>query len=144
MDFDATDAASAYRLSLWRTAARIAREHWVNGIGPRGFRHAYAAHAPGDDFWLARNGSGQTHPHLFVLEVAAETGLLGVAAYATFYFALLRLWWRAGRPLPVWLLASLVATFPLNAHLAFYGSYWASLYWLVLAIGVAETRPARL
>jgi len=142
-DFDAMDAASAYRLSLWRTAADIAREHWVNGIGPRGFRHAYAAHAPADDFWLARNGTGQTHPHLFALEVAAETGVIGLAAYAAFYLALVRLWWRAGRPLPVWLLASLVATLPLNAHHAFYGSYWASLYWLVLAIGLAETRPAR-
>ncbi len=35
----AIDEATAYRLTLWRTGARIFADHRLTGIGPRGFRH---------------------------------------------------------------------------------------------------------
>ena len=137
------DVATAYRVSLWRTGLHIFAEHWLTGIGPRGFRHVYREYAPADDFWVKRTGQGQTHPHQFLLEIAIETGLLGVLAFAVFYGKLLRLLNRSrvGEIPPVWLLSALVAWLPLNAHMAFYGAYWSSLAWLLLAIGLAELRP---
>lgn len=139
------DQATAYRLTLWRTGAHIFADHWLTGIGPRGFRHIYAEYAAADDFWIKRIGSGQTHPHQFMLEVAVETGVLGLAAYLVFFGCLLRLLLRPtpGRELPVWLLGAAIAWLPLNAHLAFYGGYWSSLAWMLLAIGLAEARPPR-
>lgn len=78
-----------------------------------------------------------------MLEIAIETGLIGVAAFIVFYGLLLRLLMRPtlGRVVPVWLLGAAVAWLPLNAHLAFYGAYWSTLAWLLLAVGLAEARP---
>ena len=139
-DAAAVDVATAYRVTLWRTGLTIFREHWLTGIGPRGFRHAYKQYAPAGDFWVARTGSGQTHPHLVLLEVAVETGVIGLVAFALFYAALLRLLLRppCADDVPVWLLCATIAAFPLNAHMAFYGAYWSTLVWLLLGLGLAE------
>ena len=140
------DAATAYRLTLWRTGVHIFADHWLTGIGPRGFRHVYAEYAPADDFWVKRIGHGQTHPHQFLLEIAIETGVIGLVAFTLFYGMLLRLLSRPtwGRVAPVWLLSATVAWLPLNAHLAFYGAYWSSLAWFMVAVGLAELRPPDL
>jgi len=141
-DFDAMDRASSYRLTLWRTGWRIFEAHPVNGIGPRGYRHAYREHAPPGDFWLERSG-GQTHPHLMLLEVAIETGLIGLAGYACFlWLVLARLRTAGDDAQAAWATSALAAAFPLNAHLAFYGSYWASLMWLAVAVAMAGERRA--
>lgn len=141
-DVQAIDAASGYRLTLWRTGARIFADHWLTGIGPRGYRHVYGDYAAKDDFWIKRIGGGQTHPHQFMLEVAIETGIVGLLAFLLFYARVVALLARptVGRVAPVWLLGAAVAWLPLNAHLAFYGAYWASLAWLLLAVGLAEAR----
>ena len=139
------DEATAYRLTLWRTGAHIFADHWLTGIGPRGFRHIYGDYAQADDFWIKRIGHGQTHPHQFLLEIAIETGAIGLLAFAVFYTRLWRLLRspRADGSAPIWLLSAAVAWLPLNAHLAFYGAYWSSLAWLMLAVGVAQVPPPR-
>lgn len=147
-DFASFDRASSYRLSLWRTGWRMFTAHWVNGVGPRGYRYAYRDFAAPDDFWLARGGSGQTHPHLMALEVLAESGTLGGIGYVGLLYALLHaLRKRIAFDLHAvaWLLAALVAVFPLNAHLALYGSYWSTLLWLLVPLGMAQaaSRGAR-
>ena len=136
------EEATANRLSLWRTGTSMLADNWIAGIGPRSFRYAYAAYADEDDFWLQRNGVGQTHPHLFFFEVAIETGLLGIVGLIGVTFLLGREMLRAPSRigLPVWLLCALVAWFPLNAHMAFYGSYWSTLAWLLIPLGLAEVR----
>lgn len=136
-DFATMDRATSYRFTLWRTAWRIFAAHPLNGVGPRGYRHAYAEHAPADDFWLLRGG-GQTHPHQVLLEVGVETGLVGLAGYGLFLGLLLaRLRRAADGAQAAFAVAALAATFPLNAHLAFYGSYWSSLAWLMVALAFA-------
>ncbi len=139
IDVDRIDRATSYRVSLWRTGVKIFMHHPWLGIGPRGYRSAYATFAAKDDFWLARNGTGQTHPHLLVLEVAVETGVVGLIGLVMFFALLVTTIARAsdGPFLPVWLLCAGVAWFPLNAHLSFYGSYWATLAWLLIGIGMA-------
>ena len=37
-DFETADIATSRRLTLWKTGASIARAHWINGVGPRGYR----------------------------------------------------------------------------------------------------------
>ena len=136
-DFDTMDRASSYRLTLWRTGWRIWQAHPLNGVGPRGYRYAYADHAPPDDFWLLR-GNGQTHPHLMALEVGVETGVPGLIGYAGFLWLLLgRLRASVDEAQAAWAIGALAAAFPLNAHLALYGSYWSTIVWLLSALAFA-------
>jgi len=147
-DLKQFDRATARRLSVWNTALAMSREHWLNGVGPRGFRYAYREHAAPDDFFIRRGRGGQTHPHQMLLEIAAETGGIGLLGIAAFWWLLLRRGAAAldsgGRALP-WILCAGVGFLPLNAHLAFYGSYWSSVIWWLLAcaIGAAGARTAR-
>ena len=62
------------------------RANWLNGIGPRGFRHVYVDYAQPDDFWIQRGTQGQTHPHFVALEVAGERGVVGLIRYLLFWF----------------------------------------------------------
>jgi O-antigen ligase len=136
-DATAVDRATSHRLPLWRTAVDIAGEHWINGVGPRGYRFAFRDFAGADHFYLKDGREGSTHPHQLVLEVAAETGAIGLAGLAAFWWLLATRGWRRYRDdaaVAPWLLAVLVAWLPLNAHLAFYGSYWSSIAWWVLMV----------
>jgi O-antigen ligase len=145
-DFDAIDRASSYRLSLWRTGVHMFEHHWVNGIGPRGYRYAYPQYAGADDFWIARYGRGQTHPHFMLLEIAVEAGVVGLIGIAGFWWLLIRLLGqtRIAHPLgAVFLLCAALAWLPFNVHKAFYDSWWASLGWWALALGVGAWRSGR-
>lgn len=145
-DLAEADRISGYRLSLWRTAWAMFVANPVNGIGPRRFREVYAEYAPADDFWLQDGRRGQTHPHQQLLEVAAETGTVGLAGYVLLWLGLLaaaRAARRGGRPAALpWLIAAGVAMFPLNAHMAFYSSYWSALAWWLLAIAAGAAGQA--
>lgn len=143
-NIEQADRATSRRLDLWATAARIALDHPINGVGPRGYRHVYPEYADAEDFWMRDGRHGQTHPHLFLLEIAAETGGVGLLGYVLFWYLL----WRALRKAPPpesgwawpWALVLATALFPLNAHLAFYGTYWTALVWLATALTVAALR----
>ena len=131
----AMDQATAHRLPLWGTALRIASNHWINGVGPRGFRYVFREYADPDNFYLRGGRDGQTHPHQLVLEVATETGGIGLIGLICFWWLFIAASWRRLRAAPPgapWLIAVLVAWWPLNAHMAFYGSYWSSVSWWVL------------
>ena len=144
-DLEEFDRATARRLSVWNTALGMARENRINGVGPRGFRYAYRDHAAADDYFVLRGGGSQTHPHQMLLEVAAETGFIGLFGIAAFWWLLLRRGWtalRAGNRAVPWILCTGVAWLPLNAHLAFYGSYWSSAIWWLLACALAATERA--
>ncbi len=71
-DPEQTDRATSHRLTIWRVGQDIFRDHWINGIGPRGFRAVYPHYAPADDrFVLANPLSGPAHPHLVCLAWSA-------------------------------------------------------------------------
>lgn len=137
-NYEQIDKATSRRLSIWETGLKIYRANWINGIGPRGFRHVYADYADADNFFMVEGRSGQTHPHLTLLEIMAETGTLGLLGFLIFWSCLLRHAWQAiiqqssGR-LP-WLMCIMIATLPYNAGLAFYGSYWSSIVWWVILV----------
>jgi len=137
---EGVDAALTGRLDIWTTSLRMFAAHPVNGVGVRGFRYAYPAVAnPGDHFLTMEKcaeGEGACHAHQVVLEVATETGVIGVLAWLAAVILAVRTWWRAGavaryRAFPA-TLALVVILFPLNTHMAFYSAWWGLLAaWLV-------------
>ncbi len=137
-DFERVDIATSRRLSLWRTGLSMVHDHWLNGIGPRGFRTAYSEFASPDDYWINHGNTGQTHPHLMSLEILIETGVIGLIGYFCLIAILGREMWRVRLANPqaaIYFMIAIVALFPLNAHLAFYGSYWSNLVWIAAALG---------
>lgn len=133
------ERATSMRTPIWDTAYNMLQDNWLNGVGPRGFRYAYRNYADEDNYFVRRGQDGQTHPHLVFLEIAVETGAIGLVGFILFYLIVLHYWWRGRRSLSsaAWTSALLAATFPLNAHLAFYGSYWSGFLWLLVACMLA-------
>lgn len=137
------DVALAGRVPIWRTATRMALAHPVNGVGVRGFRHAYPAYAaPGDPWVDPVAGTGAAHAHQVFLELLTETGAVGLLLWLAAAWVL----WRQSRTgaadpatqAPWIALGALV--FPLNTHLAFYSSFMGLvLAWLV-ALACAQSR----
>lgn len=135
----ALDTASAGRLRIWGTAARMIAAHPLAGVGVRGFRHAYPQYAQaGDNFVNADGDEGAYHAHQIVLEVLSETGVVGLALWIAGAGFAIRAWRRADARARARALAPALAlaamTFPLNTHLAFYSAWWGLLLWWLIAL----------
>jgi O-antigen ligase len=133
---NAVDAASAGRLSIWRTALAMWKAHPVGGVG---FRYAYPHYAaPQDRFVDTASDTGASHAHQIVLEVLSETGLIGLLFWIAGTVFAVRAWLRAdafARARAFAPALALVAMcFPLNTHLAFYSAWWGLLFWWLLAL----------
>lgn len=142
LDRASVDYALAHRLPIFEAAGRMALAHPVNGVGVRAFQEAYPAHTvPGDKWLRMGDGRGAAHAHHLVLEVAAETGLIGLICWLLGLGLLWRYWHDAepaqrARALP-WILGLVAMCFPLNTHLAFYSSYWSGVFFWMLALASA-------
>lgn len=143
-DYETVNLALSDRLPHWQTSVRMFQENPVNGIGVKGFKEAYLRYCSGD-----ANPRGQ--PHLFVLEVAAETGSLGLIGYGAFLVLVVGKLWvlmrrRSYEAVP-WGIALLLAAFPLSATLSLYSHFMSAMIWYLamLFCGVAayeETQKA--
>lgn len=138
-DYQLFSRATSERPPVWSTAWNMAGDHWFNGVGPRAFQSSYQQYstAAGDPFINAPAG----HPHLFVLEVAAETGLIGVIGYLVFLIFLVRQIASAiksghSHAVP-WGLAAFVGAFPLSSTMSFYAYFSSCLIWTLVMIFVA-------
>jgi len=138
-DYQEFNNATAERLPIWNTAVSMFRDNWVNGVGPRGFRYAYRSYSAPDDYWVER-GAAQptTHPHQIILEILAETGVIGCIGLALFVYVIYRLIKDRNLLYVCYpsLLAVLVAVFPFNSTLAFFSSFWASMFWWLTLMAV--------
>ena len=138
-NYEEMDAATSLRLPIWQTASKMVKDHWLNGIGARGFRYIYPQYAaPDDPFMKVNPTSGPTHPHQITLEILVETGVIGLLGFVAFLVLMLRRTWQAMRTgntyaVPLGL-AVLVATLPVNAGIAFYGSVLSALVWWLVAL----------
>ncbi len=133
-DYDSINLATSARLPIWETAYAAFKASPINGIGPRGFRHAYQDYVPKDKYY--QHPQGSTHPHLFILEIMTETGVIGLLAYLILLFFLVKDVLRRKKlknSLP-FLLPVLVALFPFNTHMAFYGSISSTMIWWLIAV----------
>ncbi|MFM9912148.1 MAG: O-antigen ligase family protein [Methylophilaceae bacterium] len=149
-DYAKTNAATSLRLPIWKVAVEVAKDHWIKGIGPRGFRYIYPAYVPKDDYWLIprlRDGvwefykTGPTHPHQMLLEIIVETGVIGLLGFLVVLVYWIKLYLRTARDnmrqtLP-WMAAAFIAIMPINAHMAFYASFWSCITWWLIAVSLA-------
>lgn len=140
-DYVTLNRASGRRLPIWETALRMGEAHWINGVGPRGFRYAYSDFADASDRWAIvgdTGGSRVSHAHQLLLELWSETGVLGLLGYLALCAMLSRLWLRAPavarhRALP-YAVSLLGLLFPINSHAAWYSSWAALLLWLMIGL----------
>jgi O-antigen ligase len=141
----ALNYASSGRLDIWRVTGRMIAARPVVGVGVRDYREAYPRFAPATDPFVTSEacgvGEGACHPHQLVLEVLADTGVVGLVLWLAALGLALRAWRRVGaaarqRAFPV-TVALAVTVFPLNTHLAFYSAWWGLLFWWLLALWCA-------
>jgi len=141
---EAVNEALSYRLPIWRHAWGIAREHPINGVGPRGFRSAYSSRVGADDYFIDKEGMGASHAHQLQLAIVTETGFIGLAGFLLGGFWLWRSWrsmpaaWRCLAAPP--LIALFLAIFPFNSHVDAYASGPALMFWWLLALYLTALR----
>ena len=146
-DREKFEKAVTWRLSIWETAVNMWSVHWLNGVGPLGFRSAYRDYNPERDYYheyLEKIGQGHLtavsprSPHLPLLEIATSTGVIGLSGYlvlaAYFFVKLRRLERDAFRSVYPYALALVVALFPFNGHIEFYSLYYISLIWWTIIV----------
>lgn len=131
--------AVSHRFFIWQGAINMIASHPLNGVGVRGFRDAFPAYAdPDDPFFNAVPPITPTHSHQLVLELLAETGLIGLLGTIIMLTLLVHAALRADvaartRVLPYGL-CLLAGYFPINTHLAIYSSYWSQVLWWLTAV----------
>ncbi|WP_422506830.1 O-antigen ligase family protein [Stenotrophomonas sp. GZD-301] len=135
---DGVNQALSGREQIWSAAGCMIQQHPFNGVGARGFRDAYPDCNPTPDRPEVWGDGPALHAHQIVLEILAETGVLGLLLW----LAAVAQAWRAWRFAPQAarerarpaMLALAVTVFPLNTHLAFYSTFWGGLTLLLAAL----------
>jgi len=128
-------AAPVAREQLWAAALQMIEQHPLLGVGPDNFRHSYGSYL-GLSIWDER-----VHANNLYLELIADTGVLGAAAFALVIgVALARL--LGGGPLPgvegVWMvgLAASLTTFFVHGTLDYFLDFTPIflLFWMVVGL----------
>ena len=128
-----------HRWMIWRGAWNMIKAHPMNGVGARGFRYAFGEFAaPGDPYVERASPILPTHSHQLLLEITAETGLIGLCGWLVACVLLIRAALRSGEraresmlPFGIGLAALL---FPLNTHWAIYSANMSQLVWWQIAL----------
>ncbi len=147
-DLSGLDFALSGRVMLWDTTFRIIAAHPLTGVGTDNFQAAYKAYSEGDQF-VDWGRDGAFHAHHIVLEVLAETGIVGLLLWFAAVAVALRAWRFASpasrRRADAPALALAVTLFPLNTHLAFYSTFWGGVTLLLAALyaGALMARDGR-
>lgn len=130
--------ALSLRPNLWLAGGNLALEHWVNGVGLRGFGTAASSLLAGTE--LLPGDPYNWSPHLAVLEVAADLGLPGLVLYVILYYKLIR--W-CGRCPPIAIapaLTAMLAFFPLGSTLPISSARVAGMGWIFLTVSLVFVR----
>ncbi len=138
MHEEGLDFALSGRVVLWQTTAEIIVNHPLTGVGTDNFQRAYKAYADTDDQFVEWGRPGAFHAHQIVLEILAETGVIGLLLWIAAAALAIRAWrfasaaarQRAAAPA----LALAVTVFPLNTHLAVYSTFWGGVVLLLCAL----------
>jgi O-antigen ligase len=135
---DGVEQALSGRGRIWSAAGCMIQAHPINGVGARGFRDAYPACDPAAGSTGVWGAGPALHAHQIVLEILAETGVIGLLLWLA---AAAQAWraWRFAPPVardrarPA-MLALAVTVFPLNTHLAFHSTFWGGVTVLLAAL----------
>lgn len=135
---DGLQQALSGRGRIWAAAGCMIQAHPINGVGARGFRDAYPQCDPQAGQAGVWGDGPALHAHQIVLEILAETGLLGLLLWLAAAAQAWRAWHFAPRDArerarPA-MLALAVTVFPLNTHLAFHSTFWGGLTVLLAAL----------
>ena len=134
------NAALAFRPELWKASWVLFTENWINGVGLRGASGAMYPILAASDFFPDAMLSRSWHPHLGILEIATDTGVLGVLGYLLFLIMVAR--WMlvsnvAGQGVATtFLCIVLLAMFPLSSALSMYSFPTGSITWPALALAL--------
>lgn len=139
----ASDSASwnealSLRPELWSAAITIFQDHWLNGVGVRGYG-VEAEPLLASVVGLPDKPQGWS-PHLAVFEVMTDLGLLGLLGYGVFYVVLLRGLWGAPALAVGPGLAAVLAFFPFGATLPLFSMRVAGIGWLCLTMAMVMVR----
>ena len=93
--FDSRNVTVVEREYMWRSGTALWMDHFWVGVGPRNLGAAYPAYKLPDDPWLPERRF--THLHDNPLQIAAERGALGLAAWLWVWIAWAIAAWRAWR-----------------------------------------------
>ncbi len=135
---DGMEQALSGRGRIWAAAGCMIQAHPINGVGARGFRDAWPACDPQAGQQGVWGEGPALHAHQIVLEILAETGVLGLLLWLAAFAQAWRAWRFAPpqareRARPA-MLALVVTVFPLNTHLAFHSTFWGGLTVLLAAL----------
>jgi hypothetical protein len=136
------NVALAFRPELWKANWLVFSDHWINGVGLRGSAAAVNPLLASSTLFPEAMLSRPWHPHLGVLEIAADSGLIGVLFYLIFVVLIIKWMWAANRAqqgaVTTFLTIALLAMFPFSSALSMYSFPTGSLTWpaLALALGV--------
>ena len=125
-----------YQSQLWELSWQAFMDHWLTGVGMRGFgTYALATDAS------AIPGLAETwHSHLTILEVISETGLVGLIGYGL----LLRWLWGYVQDERIHVavagLTALLAVFPLGTAVGMYSYIGGNLIFLTFTLLIALDR----
>lgn len=85
------------RLQIWKTSLQITADHPLLGEGPGNFEQGFTRHNFPSGF-ASRYGLVSNHAHSEVLEVAAETGWVGLGLFLAAILASLRRFLHGAKP----------------------------------------------
>ena len=85
------------RLFLWRAGLGMLRAHPVLGVGVELTDEAYDDYMLPGDIWYEDRSTPPSHLHSNFVHIAAERGLLGLAAWLSIWVAFFAQVWRAWR-----------------------------------------------
>ena len=125
------DFALANRLPIWLASFEMIQQHPVNGVGAHAFRKAYPQFASVDDVWLQQGGSA-LHAHHWVLEIATETGIIGLILLGFAIYKLFRFVSNSNKEHYIWAfwIAILSAFLPITSTFSLFASFWSICIWL--------------
>jgi len=125
-----------YQSQLWELSWQAFMDHWLTGVGMRGF----GTYALATDASTIPGLAETWHSHLTILEVISETGVVGLIGYG------LLLWWLCGYVqderihVAVAGLTALLAVFPLGTAVGMYSYIGGNLIFLTFTLLIALDR----
>lgn len=136
LDYATVNRGLSGRLDIWGPLLQMLREHWLFGVGPGTLDAGIRPYIePGNIFWSIKI----FHAHQVVLDVAAATGVIGLAAFVGLYGWVLLHFLRASRAGVdlrwAGLLVFLLMWFPLNSPNGFYSSEMLLMTFYMLGLG---------
>jgi len=125
-----------YQSQLWELSWQAFMDHWLTGVGMRGF----GTYALATDASTIPGLAETWHSHLTILEVISETGLVGLIGYGVL---LRRLWGYVQDErmhVAVAGLTALLAVFPLGTAVGMYSYIGGNLIFLTFTLLIALDR----